>query len=136
MNGELDEIVLGNLDAKRDWGYAPEFVEAMWKIMQLDKPDDFVISTGESHTVREFVELAFKYVEIDITWKGENEDEVGIDSSSGKILVRVSPKYFRPSEVDILKGDSAKASRIIGWNPSVKFSELVEIMMSADLGSR
>ncbi len=135
IEGKQGRLVLGNLDAKRDWGYAPDFVEAMWLILQQERPDDFVIATGETHTVREFAELAFKEVGIDMEWRGIGVEEVGIETSSGKTLVEVSPRYFRPSEVDLLVGDPTKAREELNWRPRVGFSELVRIMMRAERGS-
>lgn len=131
--GLQNELILGNLDAKRDWGYAPEYVECMWRILQHDKPDDFVVATGETHTVREFVEEAFRYVDINVEWRGSGVDEVGIDSATGRVLVRIDPMYFRPTEVHVLQGDYSKAKKELGWSPNVKFTELVRIMMKADM---
>jgi GDPmannose 4,6-dehydratase len=119
--GMQEDLLLGNLSAKRDWGYAPEFVEGMWRMLQQDKPVDYVLATGETHTVREFVELAFKYLDVMLDWTGENEDEVGIDRKTGKILVRVDPYYYRPTEVELLIGDASKAKEELGWEPKVKF---------------
>ena len=133
MKGKQKKIYLGNLDAKRDWGYAKDYVEIQWKMLQQDKPDDFVIATGETHSIREFVELAFKEVGVDIVWKGKNLNEKGINSKTGKILVEVSPKYFRPLDVSILIGDSTKARNMLGWYPKTKFKELVKIMVKADV---
>lgn len=131
--GVLDTVYLGNLDAKRDWGYAPEFVESMWLILQHDTPDDFVIATGETHTVREFCEHAFGELGMTLKWEGMNEKEKGICEESGKVVVKVDEKYYRPTEVEILMGDPSKASRILGWQPKTKFDELVRIMVRADL---
>lgn len=131
--GLQEKLVLGNLDAKRDWGYAPEYVEAMWKILQYDKPEDFVIATGETHTVREFVEKAFEYVNIPLVWEGKGVNEVGKDAKTGKVLVKISPQYFRPTEVNVLQGDYSKAKKLLKWEPKVKFEKLVEIMMKSDL---
>ena len=130
--GMEDKIVLGNLDSKRDWGYAPEYVEAMWLILQNNEPDDFVIATGEAHTVREFVERAFYETNISIKWEGEGVKEKGICKKTGKTLVEVSPRYFRPTEADILVGDYSKAKKELGWEPKVKFDKLVKIMVKAD----
>ena len=130
--GLQGKLLLGNLDAKRDWGYAKEYVEAMWLMLQQKNPEDFILATNETHTVREFVELSFKHVGIDIIWKGKNENEIGTDSNTGKILVEIDPKYYRPTEVDLLLGDATKAREILGWKPKVKFHELVKIMMQAD----
>ena len=133
LAGKQERLHLGNLDAKRDWGYAPDFVEAMWLMLQQDGPDDFVIATGEAHSVREFIELAFKEVGIDIEWKGGGVDEKGVDAATGKVLVEVDPKYFRPAEVDYLLGDASKAKELLGWQPKVGFEELVKLMMRGDL---
>ena len=130
--GIQKKLYLGNLNAKRDWGYAPEYCEAMWLILQQNTPADFVIATNETHTVREFVELSFKHIGIKIRWEGEKENEKGIDCSTGKVLVEVDPGYYRPTEVDILIGDASKAKNILGWEPKVKFEELVELMVKAD----
>ncbi len=132
-HGISEKIVLGNLDSKRDWGYAKDYVEAMWMIMQFEKGDDFVIATGEAHSVREFVEKAFKVIDVEIEWEGEGVNEKGRDKKTGKILVEVSPKYFRPVDVNYLLGDYSKAKKLLGWEPRVKFDELVEIMVKADL---
>ena len=132
MNGTQDHLELGNLDSLRDWGHAKDYVEAMWKILQQDTPDDFVIATGEQHSVREFVDETFKYYGVNIIWQGKGVDEVGIDSSTGKILVKVNPKFFRPTEVDNLCGDASKANRILKWKPKISFKELVKIMAEND----
>jgi len=131
--GLQDKLYLGNLDAKRDWGYAKEYVEAMWLMLQQDEPEDFVIATGEAHSVREFVELAFSKVGIHIVWKGKGVEEKGIDSESSKVLVEVDPRYFRPTEVDLLVGDATKARKKLGWKTKTTFNELVELMVNADL---
>ena len=131
--GLQDKIMLGNLDSKRDWGYAKEYVEAMWLMLQQEKPEDFVIATNETHTVREFVEESFKYINIKIIWEGEGVNEVGKDSETGKILIEINPRYFRPTEVDLLIGDYSKAKKELGWEPKIKFHELVQLMMDADL---
>ena len=131
--GLQDKIVLGNLSAKRDWGYAPEYVEAMWLMLQQSEPDDYVIATGENHSIREFVELAFKVANIDIEWEGQGIEEKGIDKNSGKVLVEVSPEFFRPAEVDFLIGDYSKAKEKLKWEPKTTFSQLVEIMVEADM---
>lgn len=131
--GKLKNIRLGNLDAKRDWGYAKDYVEAMWLMLQQEKAEDFVIATGETHTVREFVELAFQYTQIDIKWKGTGVDEVGYNSKTDEVLVTIDPYYFRPTEVDILIGDATKAKKELKWEANVKFKELVDIMMSYEL---
>ncbi len=131
--GLQDSLYLGNMEAKRDWGYAGDYVEAMWMMLQQDKPDDFVIATGETHTVREFVELAFSQVGITIVWQGKGVDEKGVDSTTGKVLVEVDPRYFRPTEVELLLGDPSKAKAQLGWAPRVRFSELCAMMVEADL---
>ena len=128
-----DKIYLGNMNAKRDWGYAKDYVKMMWMMLQHDTPEDYVIATGETHTVREFVEAAFKHVDVEIEWQGEGEDEKGIDKDTGKVLVEVDPKYFRPTEVDLLIGDPSKAKEELGWEPEVKFKELVQLMVQSDL---
>ena len=129
----LQEILyVGNLDAKRDWGYAPEYCEGMWMILQSSEPKDYVLSTKETHTVREFIELSFKTLGETLKWENKGLDEVGILSSSGKIVVRIDSRYFRPTEVDLLIGDYSKAKRDLGWEPKVKFDKLVEIMIKAD----
>jgi len=131
--GLQDTLYLGNLDAKRDWGYAGDYVKAMWLILQQSEPDDYVIATGQSHSVREFAEKAFKEVGIEISWQGQGADEVGIDKETGKVLVRVDPRYFRPTEVEYLQGDPTKAMTKLGWKPKVSFDELVKAMVREDL---
>jgi len=131
--GKWKKMYLGNLNAKRDWGYAKEYIEAMWLILQHDKPDDFVIASGENHTVREFVEKAFLVVGKKIIWEGSLLDEVGIDEKTGNVLVGIDPYYYRPLEVDNLLGDPSKARKILGWKPNVSFDDLVRIMVEADL---
>ncbi len=159
--GLQDKLLLGNLNAKRDWGYAPEYCEGMWKILQYEKPDDFVLATGETHTVREFAELTFKNLGIELEWQGEGKDEEGIiksvdlekakeliDYSSNKsdyikdfksslkpgyVIVAVDPNYYRPTEVDLLIGDPAKAEKLLGWKAKTKLSELINIMIKADM---
>jgi len=130
--GIQEKLLLGNLDAKRDWGYAPEFVEGMWRILQAAKPDDYVLATGETHTVREFVEEAFRVLGEEIEWKGSGKEETGILKSTGKEVVGIDPRYYRPTEVDLLIGDPAKAKEKLGWKSQVKFTELVRIMVVAD----
>lgn len=152
MLGKEDMLVLGNLDAKRDWGYAPEYCEAMWRILQHEKADDFVIATGETHTVREFTEAAFSLLGIDLEWKGENEKEEGVVKEidlernpvvaknknlvvpikKGDVLVKVSGGYYRPTEVDLLIGNSEKAERLLGWSAKTKFNQLAKLMAEAD----
>lgn len=131
--GKQEKISLGNLNSKRDWGFAGDYVEGMWLILQQDKPDDFVLATGETHTVREFAEAAFAEVGIKIEWRGNGLEEQGICAESGRVLVEVNPKYFRPAEVDLLLGDPSKAEKILGWRRKVSFRELVKIMVEADL---
>jgi len=129
----LDErLYLGNLDARRDWGYAPEYVEAMWRMLQQPTPDDYVIATGETHTVRELVTLAFAHVGIPLTWEGEGQNEIG-RAADGRVLVAVDPAYFRPAEVDLLQGDASKARRELGWQATTSFAALVSLMVEADL---
>jgi GDPmannose 4,6-dehydratase len=130
--GIQDKLFLGNLHAKRDWGYAPEYCEAMWLMLQQDQPEDFVIATGETHTVREFCELAFAELNIDIKWQGKGVEEKGIDAKTGKTLIEVNPRYFRPTEVDILIGDYSKAKEQLGWQPKVKFFEIARMMARKD----
>ena len=132
--GLQDKLYLGNLNSLRDWGYSRDYVECMWLILQHDTPEDFVIATGEYHTVREFTTLAFKEVGIELRWDGEGVNEKGIDVSTGKVLVEVDPKYFRPAEVEQLLGDPTKARTLLGWNPTkTSFPELVKIMVSHDM---
>jgi len=128
-----DKLHLGNLDSKRDWGFAGDYVEAMWLILQHHEPDDFVIATGETHSVREFVEVAFGEVGIRIQWRGQGVDEEGIDAETGQVRVAVDPRYFRPTEVDMLLGDAAKAAQVLGWKPKVSFRKLVKQMVVSDL---
>lgn len=130
-----ETLYLGNLDAKRDWGYAKDYVEAMWLMLQQEKPDDYVVATGETHTVREFVEHAARMVGYEIQWEGNGADEQGIDAKSGKVIVKIDPRYFRPAEVDLLLGDATKAKNQLGWEPKVKFEELVKVMMEAEFES-
>jgi GDPmannose 4,6-dehydratase len=132
--GTQEKLYLGNMDAKRDWGYAKDYVECMWLILQHDIPEDFVIATGEMHTVREFTTLAFKEAGIALEWQGEGVNEKGIDKDSRKVLVEVDPKYFRPTEVEQLLGDPTKAKTVLGWNPTqTSFEELVKIMVKSDM---
>lgn len=132
VKGEQECLTLGNLDAKRDWGHAKDYVEGMWRILQSDKSDDYVLSTNEFHSVREFVEKAFALKGFKIVWQGYGLDEVGIDESTGKVLIRVSEKYFRPAEVEELLGDSSKARTELGWVPKYSFDELVKEMVAHD----
>lgn len=135
INGTQEKLYLGNLNAKRDWGYAKDYVECMWLMLQQEKPEDFVIATGETRTVREFVEAAFACAEIKIRWEGEGVHEKGIDAITGRVLIEVSPEFFRPAEVDLLLGDPTKAKTELGWNPrKTSFEELVRRMVRHDLG--
>lgn len=132
-HGKQEKLLLGNLDAKRDWGYAKDYVECMWLILQHETPEDFVIATGEMHTVREFATLAFKHAGIEVEWQGEGIDEKGINVKTGEVVVEVNPDYFRLAEVELLLGDPSKAKKLLGWNPtSTSFEELVEIMVTHD----
>jgi GDPmannose 4,6-dehydratase len=131
--GLQEKTWLGNLSAKRDWGHAEDYVAAMWKILQHDEPDDFVIATGETHSVREFATLAFREAGIELNWQGEGTDEKGVDARTGKPLIEVDPRYFRPTEVDLLLGDPSKAERLLGWKRKVSFPELVRRMVRHDL---
>lgn len=132
--GKQDKLYLGNLNARRDWGYAPDYVECMWLILQQPEPDDFVIATGEYHSVREFTTLAFRRAGIELRWEGEGENEKGIDTATGRVLVEVDPRFYRPSEVEHLLGNPEKARRVLGWNPrKTSFERLVEIMVDADM---
>lgn len=131
--GVQDVLYVGNLDAKRDWGDAKDFVRGMWLILQQSVPEDYVLATGESHSVREFIELAFAQVGRAVAWQGKGEEEVGLDAGSGKVLVKVDPRYFRPAEVDSLLGDASKAQRELGWRPETSFPQLVAEMVESDL---
>ena len=132
--GQQDKLYLGNLDALRDWGYARDYVECMWLMLQHDQPEDFVIATGEQHSVREFTERAFAHVGIKLRWQGEGVQEQGIDQATGRVLVEVDPKYFRPAEVETLLGDPTKAKTLLGWNPQKpSFEELVRLMVEHDV---
>lgn len=133
--GIQKELYLGNLQAKRDWGHARDYVEGMWRILQQDTPDDYVLATGEMHSVKEFVELAFQRVGVSIAWSGEGVDEVGRDTLTGAILVRVDPRYFRPTEVELLLGDAAKAKSKLGWTHTTPFESLVHEMVDSDLAA-
>ena len=131
--GKEDTIFLCNLDSKRDWGYAPDYVRMMWMMLQQDNPDDYVVATNEMHTVREFVEKSFLVSGVDVVWEGSGDKEIGRDKRSGKMIVAVDPKFYRPTEVEQLLGNPLKAKQKLGWEPKVKFEELVEIMTKADL---
>lgn len=130
--GQQDILYLGNLDAKRDWGYAKDYVEAMWMMLQHEKPDDFVVATGETHSVREFVEESSRHLGIDMHWRGTDLDEEGYDGLTGKTIIKIDPNYFRPAEVDLLIGDPKKANTELGWKPKTTFKQLVEMMVEAD----
>lgn len=131
-HGLQDKLHLGNLDAQRDWGFARDYVEAMWLILQQDKPDNFVIATGETHSVRKFVELTFRELGIKIEWSGKGVEEVGIDANTGKVVVEIDPKYYRLAEVELLVGDSSKAREKLGWVPKVKLEEMIAIMVQSE----
>ena len=131
--GMQEKLTLGNLDAKRDWGYAPEYVDGMWRMMQLEKAEDFVLATGETHSVREFVDVAFKELEMELEWKGKGAEEKGISKKDGKVLVEVDPRYYRPTEVDFLVGDSTKAREKLKWRAATSFHDLAKLMAKADL---
>lgn len=131
--GLQDKLILGNLDAKRDWGYAKDFVEGMWLMLQQAKPEDFVLATGETTTVREFVQLAFNEIEIEIEWSGRGLNEKGYDKNSGRVVIEISPEFLRPAEVDLLIGDPSKAKRKLGWASKTSLKELVQVMMKHDL---
>jgi GDPmannose 4,6-dehydratase len=131
--GVQDTLYIGNLDSKRDWGHARDYVEGMWRIVQQPLPDDYVLATGEMHSVREFIELAFSKIGRTIQWQGKGIDEIGTDAASGKVLVRIDSRYFRPTEVDLLLGDPSKANRVLGWKHTVTFPELVSDMVNSDI---
>ena len=130
--GRKECLFMGNLDSKRDWGYAPDYVKAMWLMVQRDTPEDYVIATGETHTVREFIDTAFAALGMELAWEGKGEKTVGVDRKTSKTVVRVDPRYYRPTEVDALLGDPSKARADLGWEPSVTFEQLVELMAKAD----
>jgi GDPmannose 4,6-dehydratase len=132
VRGKKDRLYLGNLGARRDWGYAGDYVVAMWLMMQADKPDDYVIATGESHSVREFCERAFAHVDLPLRWRGTGLAEQGIGPDD-RVLVEIDPRYFRPSEVDAMQGDASKARKELGWKPTVTFQQLIAMMVEADL---
>jgi len=132
IRGEQTELVLGNINSLRDWGHAKDYVRAMWLMLQQEKPDDYVIASGEEHTVREFIEKCFSKKGFEIEWQGEGLNEVGVDRNTGKVLIRIDTKYFRPSEVDELLGDPSKAKKELGWNPYINFDDLVEEMVEKD----
>jgi GDPmannose 4,6-dehydratase len=132
IRGEEDRLVMGNIDAERDWGHAMDYVEGMWRILQNDVADDFVLATGEKHSVREFIEIAFSYKDIEISWKGSGVDEIGYDKKTGKEYIFIDPKYYRPAEVELLIGDATKARQQLEWTPSIDFTELVKRMVEND----
>ena len=132
LKGERDDLVMGNIDAKRDWGHAKDYVEGMWKMLQIENPDDYVLSTNEFHSVREFIEKAFALKGFTITWRGQGINETGVDEKTGRTLIRISERYFRQSEVEELLGDSSKARRELDWTPKCSFEELVKEMVEAD----
>lgn len=132
-NGTQDKIYLGNLEARRDWGHAREFVRGMWQMLQQDKPDDYVLATGETHSVREFVEAAFAHIDIELEWRGSGVDEIGINTRTGETVVEIDAALFRPTEVDLLLGDASKAKEVLGWEPEMKFEALVHEMVEADI---
>ena len=131
--GKNGPIYIGNLEARRDWGHAKEYVEGMWRMLQQDKPGDYVLATGEMHSVREFIELAFSFINRKVEWNGAGLNEVGVDSDTGETLVKIDPRYFRPTEVDLLLGDPSKARNVLGWQHKTTFRELVEEMVNSDI---
>jgi GDPmannose 4,6-dehydratase len=130
--GLQEKLTIGNLNAKRDWGYAPEYCEGMWRMLQQDKPDDFILATGETHSVKEFIDAVFSELEMDLEWKGEDEQQVGIMKKNGKTLIEVDPRYYRPTEVELLIGNPAKAKEKLGWAPKTTFRDLAKMMAKAD----
>ena len=131
--GLQEKLYLGNIDSKRDWGYAKDYVEGMWLMLQQDKPDDFVLATGETHTVREFCDVVFSEIDMSLEWKGKGENEKGFDKKTGKCVIEIDPEYYRPTEVDILLGDPSKAKKILGWEPKTTFRDLAVMMIKADM---
>ncbi|WP_109428342.1 GDP-mannose 4,6-dehydratase [Aggregatibacter kilianii] len=131
--GKLDVLELGNMDAKRDWGFAKDYVEGMWRMLQADKPDTYVLATNRTETVRDFVTMAFKAAQIELEWSGAAEDEIAKDKATGKVVVKVNPKYYRPAEVDLLIGNPEKAQKELGWQPKTTLEELCQMMVEADL---
>lgn len=131
--GRQEFLELGNIDARRDWGYAGDYVEGMWRILQQEKPDDYVLATGETHTIREFVELAFREIGVELEWNGEGENETATDKSTGKVVVKINPEFFRPAEVDLLLGDPTRAEQELGWERKVDFPSLVKLMVEHDV---
>ncbi len=134
--GNKDKIFLGNLEAKRDWGYAPDYVQAMWLMLQQDKPDDYVIATGETHSVREFVEYAASLLSFEIAWQGKGLKEIGVDKKTGKTLISIDKNYYRPSEVDVLLGDATKAKEKLNWKAELKFKDLIDLMIKEEFEVR
>jgi GDPmannose 4,6-dehydratase len=130
--GLEDCLVMGNIDSKRDWGFAPEYTDAMWRILQQEKPDDYVCATNETHSVREFIGLAFKQLDMELEFRGHGVDEIGVEKKTGKVRLKIDPRYFRPTEVDLLIGDYSKAKKAFGWEPKTRFADLVKIMVEAD----
>jgi len=130
--GIQESLSLGNMNAKRDWGFAPEYCEGMWRMLQQDTPGDYVLATNETHTIREFADLAFRELDMELEWTGTGENEKGIEKKTGRVLVKVDPRYYRPTEVDLLLGDPAKAKAELGWEPKTKFEDLVKLMVKAD----
>ena len=133
ISGKMEKLYLGNLDAQRDWGYAKDYVEGMWLMLQQDKPDDYILATNKTHSVREFIEEACKLVDIDLIWQGKGVDEKGINRKTGKEVIEIDSRHFRPAEVDLLKGDYSKAKNQLGWEPKTKFNDLVKMMLKSDL---
>ena len=133
--GKQDILELGNMDSKRDWGYAGDYVEGMWRMLQQDQPDDYVLASGEAHSIREFCEIAFTQLGFDLEWRGKGVDETGVDKASGKTLIKINPDFFRPAEVDVLIGDSTKAETVLGWKRAVDFQGLVKLMVDHDLAA-
>ena len=131
--GKLDVLELGNMDAKRDWGFAKDYVEGMWRMLQADKPDTYVLATNRTETVRDFVTMAFKAAQIELEWSGSAENEIAKDKATGKVVVKVNPKYYRPAEVDLLIGNPEKAQKELGWQPKTTLEELCQMMVEADL---
>jgi GDPmannose 4,6-dehydratase len=130
--GVQEKLYLGNLDSKRDWGYAKEYVEGMWMMLQQDKPDDFVLATGETHSIRECCEVAFGELGVELVWKGSGADEKGYDKKTDRCLIEVDSRYFRPTEVELLLGDASKAKKVLGWQPKTTFKELITMMVKSD----
>ncbi len=131
--GKQDHLELGNMDSKRDWGYAGDYVEGMWRMLQQDEPSDYVLATGQTHTIREFCEVAFKEIGIDLEWQGSGENETGVDKATGKVLLKINPEFFRPAEVDVLLGNPTRAEKVLGWKRKVDFKGLVKLMVEHDL---